>query len=157
VRGDVVLLLETIAGAGSCLGATFAELAELLHRIDVPERTGVCVDTCHVWAAGYDLVTRYDAVLAELDAAIGLDRVRLFHLNDSVGTLGSRRDRHAHIGHGELGLSPFRSLLRDPRLSGIPKVLETPKDGDAEVADRRNLRTLRGLLTRRRGGAEERR
>src|SRR5690606_26449735 len=98
VPGDVAVLLETTPGAGSCLGARFDELAELLHLIDVPERTGVCLDTCHVWAAGYDLRDDYGGVMAELDATVGLARVRLFHLNDSVGALGSRRDRHAGIG-----------------------------------------------------------
>jgi len=145
VPGDVVVLLETTPGSGSCLGARFEELAELLHRIDVPERTGVCLDTCHVWAAGYDLATQYDAVMRELDGTVGLGRVRLFHFNDSVAPLGAHRDRHAHIGRGELGLEAFRRLLRDSRFRGIPKLLETPKDGDAERADRRNLRTLRAL------------
>ena len=143
--GEVAVLLETTAGAGSCLGARFEELAELLHRIDVPERTGVCLDTCHVWAAGYDLQADYAAVIDRLDATVGAARVRLFHLNDSVGALGSRRDRHAGIGDGCLGLEPFRALLGDPRFHGVPKLLETPKGGDPLRADRRNLARLRRL------------
>lgn len=143
--GDVAVLLETTPGSGSCLGARFEELAELLHRIDVPERTGVCLDTCHVWAAGYDLRADYAGVICQLEATVGLARVRLFHLNDSVGTLGSRRDRHAGIGEGSLGLEPFRALLRDPRFSGVPKLLETPKGEDPVRADRRNLARLRRL------------
>jgi deoxyribonuclease-4 len=148
VRGDVIVLLETTAGAGSCLGSTFDELAELLRLVDAPERTGVCLDTCHAWAAGYDLVGAYDHVLARLEGSIGIHRLRLIHLNDSVGALGERRDRHAHIGEGALGLEPFRRLLRDDRLRDIPKLLETPKDDDAVRADRRNLRRLRALRAR---------
>lgn len=148
VPGDVMVLLETTAGAGSCLGSTFEELAELLRLADVPERTGVCFDTCHVWAAGYDLAGGYDDVLDQLERTIGIQRIRLFHLNDSLGGLGERRDRHAHIGEGALGLEPFRRLLRDDRLKDIPKLLETPKDDDAVRADRRNLRRLRALRDR---------
>lgn len=143
--GDTVVLLETTPGSGSCLGASFEELAELLRLVDVPERTGVCLDTCHVWAAGYDLRTDYEGVVARLEATVGLDRIRLFHLNDSVGGLGSRRDRHAGIGEGALGLETFRSLLRDPRFARVPKLLETPKGDDALRADRRNLARLRRL------------
>jgi len=145
VPGDVVVLLETTAGSGSSLGASFEELAELLDLIAVPGRTGVCVDTCHVWAAGYDLTGDYDGVLRALDGVVGLGCVRLFHLNDSVAGLGAGRDRHAHIGEGALGMEAFRRLLRDERLRDIPKLLETPKDGDALRADRRNLRRLRAL------------
>jgi deoxyribonuclease-4 len=145
VPGEVMVLLETTAGAGSCLGSTFEELAELLHLVGMPERVGVCVDTCHVWAAGYDLAGDYEHVMHQLDQSVGLGMVRLFHLNDSLGARGGRRDRHAHIGLGTLGVEPFRRLLRDERLWGIPKLLETPKDGDALRADRRNLRRLRSL------------
>jgi deoxyribonuclease-4 len=146
--GDVVVLLETTPGAGTCLGARFAELGELIAAIDVPERVGVCVDTCHVWVAGYDLRSDYQRVIAELDETIGLSRVRLFHLNDSLGPCGSRRDRHAHIGQGELGAEPFRALLNDPRFARVPKLLETPKDPDALAADRANLARLRGYRSR---------
>jgi deoxyribonuclease IV len=141
----VDILLETTAGAGRVLGASFHELARLMERVGdaLQHRVGVCFDTCHVWAAGYDLRSACDDVLARFDDDIGLDRIRLFHLNDSAGELGSRRDRHAHIGLGALGDEPFRRLLLDDRLARIPKLLETPKDGDAVAADRANLARLR--------------
>lgn len=147
VPGSVQVLLETTAGAGKVLGATFEQLAEMIDRIGpaVRDRVGVCVDTCHVWAAGYDLVGDYDGVVARLADTVGLDRVRLFHLNDSVGGLGSRKDRHAGIGEGTLGDGPFRRLMTDPRFEATPKVLETPKGDDPVAADRANLGRLRGF------------
>lgn len=150
VPGRTRVLFEVTAGSGSALGATFAQLATLIERVgtDFSERMGVCVDTCHMWAAGYDLASRYDAVFDEFDEIIGLERIELFHLNDSAGPLGSRRDRHAHIGAGALGDAPFRRLLNDERFANVPKVIETPKDDDALVADRRNLRRLRGYRAR---------
>lgn len=142
-------LLETTAGAGRALGASFEELAAILRRIPDPlqHRLGICLDTCHVWAAGYDLRHHYADVMSRIDDTIGLHRVRLFHLNDSVAPLASRRDRHTHIGHGALGDDAFRSLLRDERFLTVPKLLETPKgdDGDATAADLRNLARLRAL------------
>jgi deoxyribonuclease IV len=147
VRGQVVVCFETTAGAGNALGARFEQLAELIHLIDAThrERVGVSVDTCHLWAAGHDLRNQYDGVFKQLDMTVGLHRVRLIHLNDSIGALASRRDRHAHIGEGLLGLEPFARLVNDARFSGIPKVIETPKDDDVIAADRRNLAVLRGL------------
>jgi deoxyribonuclease IV len=141
----VQVLLETTAGAGHALGASFSELAELLERIGpaLQHRVGVCFDTCHVWAAGHDLRDAFDDVFAMFDDAMGIGRIRLFHLNDSIGACGSRRDRHAHIGAGALGDEPFRRLLLDDRFSNVPKLLETPKDGDAVMADRANLARLR--------------
>jgi deoxyribonuclease IV len=141
----VAVLFETTAGAGRVLGSSFEQLAGLMARIPSPlqPRIGVCLDTCHVWAAGYDLRTEYADVMARFDAVIGTDRIRLFHLNDSLGALGSRRDRHAHIGQGALGDEAFRSLLLDSRFTAVPKLLETPKDGDAIAADRMNLQRLR--------------
>ena len=147
VPGSVSVLLETTPGAGSCLGGDFAELAELIRRIDIDDRVGVCVDTCHVWVAGYDLRGDYEGVIAQLDDAVGLRRVRLLHLNDSVGPRGSRRDRHAHIGQGTLGDAPFRALLGDSRLVRVPKLIETPKDPDVLAADRANLARLRRYRT----------
>jgi deoxyribonuclease-4 len=143
---DVGILIETTAGAGRALGATFEQLAAIVHRITdaVQPRVGVCLDTCHVWAAGYDLRTEYDDVFARFDDALGLDRLRMFHLNDSEGALGSRRDRHANIGRGALGDEPFRRLMTDERFAHVPKLLETPKGDDIVRADRRNLRRLRG-------------
>jgi deoxyribonuclease IV len=143
----VELLLETTAGAGRALGASFGQLAELLQCTGdaFRHRVAVCFDTCHVWAAGYDLRGAYDDVMTMFDDAMGLDRIRLFHLNDSIGGLGSRRDRHAHIGTGALGDEPFRRLLQDDRFAAVPKLLETPKDDDAVAADRANLARLRAF------------
>jgi deoxyribonuclease IV len=141
----VTVLFETTAGCGRVLGASFEELAELMRRIDtaLQPRIGVCLDTCHVWAAGYDLRHAYDDVMNRFGDVIGLDRIRLFHLNDSVGTLGSRRDRHAGIAEGALGDEPFRRLMQDERFRHVPKLLETPKGDDHTAADRRNLARLR--------------
>ncbi len=146
---DVMVLLETTAGQGSTLGRTAEELGALLKAVDAPDRLGVCFDTCHVFASGYELRTRsgYARTMARFEEAVGLERIRVFHLNDSLRPLGSNRDRHAHIGEGEIGDAGFRHLLRDPVLRDRPMVLETPKEGDA---DRRNLARLRRLATRRR-------
>jgi deoxyribonuclease IV len=143
----VTVLFETTAGAGRVLGASFEDLARLLARLPaaLQHRVGVCFDTCHVWAAGYDLRTAYDDVMQHFDDVIGTARLGLFHLNDSLMPLGSRRDRHAHIGRGALGDEPFRRLLLDDRFTDVPKLLETPKDDDVLRADRRNLRRLRSL------------
>ena len=145
----VHVLFETTAGAGHVLGATFEQLAALIVRIPAPlrRRIGVCFDTCHVWAAGYDLRSSYHDVMARFDDTIGCHRIRLFHLNDSLGSRGSCRDRHAHIGVGALGDETFRHLLLDERFTHVPKLLETPKDDDAVAADRRNLARLRALRT----------
>jgi len=147
VPGKTMVLFETTAGSGNALGAKFEQLAELIDLVDSShrERIGVCVDTCHVWAAGYDLRDAYDDVMRQLDDAVGLQRVRLFHLNDSIGGLHSRRDRHAHIGEGLLGRDPFARLLNDARFAKIPKLIETPKDDDVVAADRRNLGVLRAM------------
>lgn len=145
VPGETVVLLETTAGSGKVLGSTFEELAEMIRRIGPAraDRVGVCLDTCHVWVAGYDLRDDYDGVFEAFDETIGLERLRLFHLNDSVGDRGSRRDRHANIGEGTLGEEPFRRLMRDDRFRSVPKILETPKGDDPVAADLANLRRLR--------------
>jgi deoxyribonuclease-4 len=145
----VVTLLETAAGQGSCLGCTIEELGMILDRVDDRARVGICVDTCHVFAAGYDIRTLdgYERLVDEIDRFVGLDGVGAFHLNDSKKPLGSRVDRHEHIGEGEIGLEAFRMLLNDPRFTGLPKLLETPKAVEHE-SDRRNLVTLRALLAR---------
>ncbi len=145
VPGRTRLLLETTAGSGSALGATFEELATLIDRVGAParERIGVCVDTCHVFAAGYDLVNDYDGVWARFEDMLGIHRLGLMHLNDSKAALGSRRDRHELIGEGALGDGVFRRIMTDERLIDIPKVIETPKLDDAERTDRRMLRRLR--------------
>jgi deoxyribonuclease-4 len=143
--GSLAVLFETTAGSGRVLGARFDELAALIARVpaSLRPRVGVCMDTCHVWAAGYDLRGDYDGVMQAFADVVGLERLRLFHLNDSLTALGSRRDRHAHIGSGALGHRAFRRLLTDPRFARVPKVIETPKHDDAVAADRRNLRRLR--------------
>jgi deoxyribonuclease IV len=143
------VLFETTAGAGRVLGAAFEELAALLHALPaaLQPRAGVCLDTCHVWAAGYDLRRDYDDVMTRFDGIMGVERIRMFHLNDSMGELGSRRDRHAHIGAGALGDEPFRRLMLDGRFAAVPKILETPKDHDPVQADRANLARLRGFRT----------
>ncbi|MCP3977941.1 MAG: deoxyribonuclease IV [bacterium] len=146
-RRGVSVLLETTAGQGTNLGARFEHLGRIVRASRVRRRLGVCVDTCHVLAAGYALsgARAYARTIEELDAQVGLGRVKAFHLNDSKFGLGSRRDRHEHIGEGEVGLSAFRSILRDDRFRDVPMVLETPK-GEGERQDLRNMATLRGLL-----------
>jgi deoxyribonuclease-4 len=147
VDGTMVLL-ETTAGQGTTLGARFEELAGIVARCAFPRRLGVCLDTAHMLAAGYPIRDRegYGRTMAHLEETIGLERVMLFHLNDSKAGEGSRRDRHEHIGQGELGLEPFRLLLADGRFRSVPMVLETPKGGkDGLALDRKNLALLRRL------------
>ena len=141
------ILLETTAGQGTGLGSSFEQLAWLMDQTPSGERLGACLDTCHIFAAGYDLRTPqgYAETTEGFDRLIGLDRLRALHLNDCKGTLGSRRDRHAHIGQGEIGLEAFRLLLLDARLDGRPGLLETPK-GEDLAEDRMNLATLRSLV-----------
>ena len=144
-------LLETTAGQGSNLGHRFEHLARILVNVVDSNRVGVCVDTCHIFAAGYPITTakEYQTTMAEFDSVVGIDRIRAFHLNDSVRELGSRVDRHAKIGEGKLGLEPFRHLLNDRRFKAVPMYLETPKgDEDGEQLDTINLRTLRSLVKR---------
>ncbi len=140
------ILLETTAGQGDSLGGSFDELARIIDRSRFPDSLGVCLDTCHVFAAGYDLRTAeaYDRTFEELDRVLGLDRLKAFHLNDSMRELGSRVDRHTHIGKGTIGLAAFALLVNDGRFLDRPMVLETPK-GASDANDRRNLRVLRGL------------
>ncbi len=142
------VLFETTAGAGTALGCRFEELAELLDSIpaDLSSRVGVCLDTAHVFAAGYDLETDPVSILDAFERVIGLDRLRLFHLNDSVAALGSRKDRHANIGEGQIGAAAFGALLNDARVVGVPGILETPKGDDPIASDRRNLDVLRMLI-----------
>ncbi|HEU4641638.1 MAG TPA: deoxyribonuclease IV [Gemmatimonadaceae bacterium] len=146
VPGRTVLCLETTAGSGTALGATFEELAAIIEHIPAPlrARVGVCVDTCHVYAAGYDLVGDYDGVWARFDDVLGRDRLRVMHLNDSKTPFGSRRDRHELIAEGSLGEAPFRRIMTDERLATVPKVIETPKGDDHTASDSRMLGRLRG-------------
>jgi deoxyribonuclease IV len=141
---QVKILLETTAGQGTCLGHRFEHLAEIMHLSKNPERLGVCLDTCHVFAAGYSLapLKEYRKTMKEFDKVVGLDRLLAFHLNDSKKPLGSRVDRHEHIGQGCLGIEPFRFLVNDKRFRKHAMILETPKENDM---DRVNLKTLRDL------------
>jgi len=145
----VRIALENTAGAGNAIGNRLPELGELLRRAARPERLGVCIDTCHLFAAGHDIRTKvgWNAVVAELVAEVGLRRLLAFHLNDARASLGSGLDRHEHIGRGFLGLRPFRWLLNDPRFARVPKVIETDKEPEP-LADLRNLATLRRLRAR---------
>jgi len=140
-----MLLLETTAGSGSTLGCTFEQLAFLLESIDRPGRVGMCLDTCHIFAAGYDIRTEraYRRTMSALDRSVGVENVRLVHANDSRYELGSRRDRHWHIGHGKIGLKAFELLMNDERFARCAKILETPKEDEwGNPMDPANLRTL---------------
>lgn len=150
-RLDCRCLLETTAGQGSNLGWQFEQLAAIREGLNDSDSAGICVDTCHVFAAGYPLASRRDylATIRQLDRIVGLEHVKAIHLNDSKCPLGSRKDRHENIGEGELGLEPFRHLLNDRRFRKLPMYLETPKgERDGEDLDCRNLRVLRDLLER---------
>jgi deoxyribonuclease-4 len=144
---SVMVLLETTAGQGSGLGASFEELAYIITHSEFNERLGVCFDTCHAFAAGYDIssVAGYEKTFADFDKNIGLERLKFFHLNDSKKGLGSKIDRHDHIGKGEIGLEGFRLLMNDPRFAEHPMVLETPKEKDLKE-DIENLKLLRSLI-----------
>ena len=155
-RAGPVILLEHTAGQGTNLGHRFEHLAEILSLLDGSPRVGVCLDTCHLLTAGYDICSEegYVQTFRDFDRLIGLDRLKAFHLNDSKKPCGSRVDRHEHIGKGCLGLEPFRRILTDPRFAGLPMLLETPKldtpesrrKSDVDPWDARNLRTLRRLM-----------
>lgn len=144
---SVVTLLETVAGQGTTLGRRFEELARIRERTSRPDRVAVCFDTCHVHAAGYDLVTERGCAetFEEFDAVLGLESLHLFHVNDSKNERGSRVDRHEHLGRGRMGAVPFARIVRDARFRETPKLLETPKGKDGVVMDRRNLAFLRRL------------
>jgi deoxyribonuclease-4 len=148
-EGNVTVCLETTAGQGSCLGRRFEEIAEMMRGIKRAERIGVCVDTCHILAAGYDITTvdATHAALAEMDRVIGLKNVKVWHLNDSKKALGTRVDRHEHIGRGCVGLPAFEVICRDPRFADVPKILETPKEKapDGRPWDEVNLELLRAM------------
>jgi deoxyribonuclease-4 len=156
-EGRTTILLEHTAGQGTNLGHRFEHLAEIIDRLGGTPRVGVCLDTCHLLAAGYDICTPegYRRTFREFDRLVGLERLKVFHLNDSKKPCGSRVDRHEHIGKGCLGLDPFRWLLNDRRFRHLPMLLETPKletpesrrKSDVDPWDARNLRTLRRLVT----------
>lgn len=137
-----VVLLETMAGQGTEIGGSFEELADILSRAAHPELLGVCLDTCHAFAAGYDLAGDTDGVLTQFDKVIGLSRLRAVHLNDSQQALGSRRDRHARIGEGQLGTEALVRLLRHPALNHVPFILETPNELSGHGTEIALLRSL---------------
>jgi deoxyribonuclease-4 len=155
-RGAPLILLEHTAGQGTNLGHRFEHLAKILELVGGSPRVGVCLDTCHLLSAGYDICSEqgYRETFEAFDRIVGIDRIKVFHLNDSKKPCGSRVDRHEHIGSGCLGLEPFRRLLRDARFARLPMLLETPKldtpearrRSDADPWDMRNLRTLRRLM-----------
>ena len=145
---DVVTLLELMAGQGTTLGYTFAQLAQIIGLVEEKERVGVCLDTCHALAAGYDFRTEegYEAMMAEIEETVGIDSVGCWHFNDSANDHGSRKDRHAHIGEGFVGAEGFRHILNDIRWDGVPMLLETPKKEDGDGKDLMNLRALAALV-----------
>ena len=144
---QLMLLLETTAGQGTNLGYKFEHLSEIIKMVDEKEKIGVCLDTCHIFAAGYDISNEYgyEKTFKDFDKIIGINRLKVFHINDSKTVLGSRVDRHEHIGKGRIGLTAFRLLLNDSRFKNIPMIIETPK-GKTIREDRRNLFVLKGLI-----------
>jgi len=141
--GSTKLVLETMAGQGSSVCHTFEQLAHIIERVEQKNSIGVCLDTCHIFAAGYDIAQQYQSVIQEFDAIIGLPYLSVIHLNDSKREIGSRVDRHEHIGQGKIGLEAFRLLINDPRIAPISKILETPKDTASD--DLHNIETVKRL------------
>lgn len=142
-----VTCLETTAGQGTTLGRSFEEIAAIIEQVEAKERVGVCLDTCHIFAAGYDIrsLEGYVRVMDDFEKIIGIEKLRVLHLNDSKMPFASNKDRHEQIGVGEIGIEAFRAVANDPRLSGLPAILETEKDPEGEY-DRKNLALLRGLV-----------
>lgn len=135
-----IVLLETMAGKGSEVGRTFDELKEIIDRTELSEKLGVCLDTCHVWDGGYDIVNNLDGVLEEFDRIIGLDKLKAIHLNDSLNPLGAHKDRHAKIGEGHIGADALIRVINHPRLKNLPFILETPNDIDGYAREIEFLR-----------------
>ena len=142
---QTTILLETMAGKGSEIGGRFEELAEIISRVEVTDKIGVCLDTCHVSDGGYDIISDLDGVLAEFDRIVGLDRLKALHLNDSKNPVGAHKDRHEKIGDGTLGLETFRAVVNHPVLRDLPMVLETPNELEGYAKE---IRVLRGLEER---------
>ena len=138
--GNDRVLLETMSGKGTEMGRNFEELRQILDLVEKKNKMGICLDTCHVWDGGYDIVNDLDGVLEEFDRIIGLEKLKAIHLNDSLNDLGSHKDRHARIGEGRIGLEALVRVIRHPRLEGIPFILETPNDDEGWSAEIRNLR-----------------
>ena len=127
---STIVLLETMAGKGTEVGRNFEELRQIIDQVELKDKLGVCLDTCHVWDGGYDIVNDPDSVFAEFDRIIGLDRLKAIHLNDSMNPLGSHKDRHARIGEGQIGLEALVRVINHPATKGIPFILETPNDDE---------------------------
>lgn len=140
---STTVLLETMAGKGSEVGGRFEELREILDRVSCSDRMGVCLDTCHIWDGGYDIVNDLDGVLAEFDRAIGLDRLKAVHLNDSMNPLGAHKDRHARIGEGHIGLEAMVRVINHPALKDLPFCLETPNELDGYAREIELLKSRR--------------
>ncbi|NOT07997.1 MAG: deoxyribonuclease IV [Gemmatimonadales bacterium] len=150
VPGDIMVLIEGTAGTGTALGRTFDELAQLRELIDreVRDRVGVCLDTCHLYSAGYDIAKDYEGVWKTFDKTVGMKLLGCLHLNDSKTPFASHKDRHELIAEGSLGAEPFRRIMRDPRFTKIPKILETPKGDDETANDLKMLKRLRGYAAK---------
>ncbi|MCW8810236.1 MAG: deoxyribonuclease IV [Ignavibacteriaceae bacterium] len=144
---NVSSMLETTAGQGTTIGYRFEQLREIIDRVEMKERMTVCIDTAHVFAAGYDIKDpkSFNEIIKEFDDIIGLEKLKCFHMNDSKKPLGSRVDRHEHIGKGFIGLEGFKNIMDDERLARIPKILETPK-GKEQLEDLENLKVLKSLI-----------
>ena len=140
---SVTILLETMAGKGSEVGRSFEELREILDRVELSDTMGVCMDTCHVWDAGYDIVNDLDGVLAEFDRVVGLERLKAVHLNDSMNVRGAGKDRHARIGEGEIGAEAIVRVINHPALRNLPFCLETPNELPGYAAEIRFLKDHR--------------
>ena len=140
---STIVLLETMAGKGSEVGSRFEELREILDRVELSEKMGVCLDTCHVWDGGYDIAGDLDGVLTEFDRIVGLSRLKAVHLNDSMNPLGARKDRHARIGEGHIGLDALVRVVNHPALRDLPFCLETPNDLEGYKREIGLLRSLR--------------
>ena len=137
------VLLETMTGKGSEVGGRFEEIAEIIRRVELKDKLGVCLDTCHVWDGGYDIAGRLDSVLDEFDSIIGLDRLKAIHLNDSMNPLGAHKDRHAKIGKGHIGLDALARVVNNPRLASLPFYLETPCDLQGYKEEIARIKSLR--------------
>jgi len=146
-NNSVCLLLETTAGQGSHLGYTFEQLAQMIDGVKDKDHIGVCIDTCHIFSAGYPLTEpkEYKATMKKFDDVVGLDKLKIIHMNDSMKGFGEKKDRHDHIGKGKIGLEAFRNIVNDPKLKKVPMILETPKEEDLKD-DIENLKVLRGLV-----------
>lgn len=138
---STIILLETMSGKGSEIGGRFEELREIIDRVEISDKLGVCMDTCHVSDAGYDIINDLDGVLDEFDRVIGLEKLYALHINDSLNPAGSHKDRHARIGEGHLGMEPIVNVINHPKLKGLPCILETPNELDGYAREIEMLRS----------------